>query len=406
MRNVECNGGTGVSGIKADDGSLWFATQDGVAVIRPGDVDTLIAHPPPAILESCMVDHRLVPTDRTIRIRPGQSDLEFQYTALSLVNSERIVFRYQLAGLDQDWVDARRRRTSYYSHLPPGKYTFQVEAAYDNRAWSDSSVHLAVIVLPSFYRTWWFETIGLLIAAGAIYFVWRKRVSQLEEARDVQQAFSRQLIASQENERKRIAAELHDSLGQHLVVIKSLALISLNNGTAEAAEKDRSAEISAEASQALSDVREIAYNLRPYQLDRIGLTKAVEAVVTKASAVTGIAFESEIDRIDDAFPKEWEINFYRIVQESVNNVIKHSQATQASVTVRRAADELRLVVRDNGNGFTPVETTAGSARGGFGLIGIAERAQLLLGTAKVQSAPGQGTVIIIEIPLEGNRNGR
>lgn len=406
MRNVECNGGTGTPGIKASDGSLWFATQDGVAIIRPSDVDAVIARPPPATVESCMVDHRLVPTDRTIRMKPGQLDLECQYTALSFVDSERIVFRYKLAGLDENWVDARTRRTAYYSHVPPGKYTFQVEAAYDDRAWSNPGVHLAVIVLPPFNRTWWFETIVFLAAAGAIYLAWRKRVSQLEQARDVQQAFSRQLIASQENERKRIAAELHDSLGQHLVVIKNLALISLNNGISESAGKDRSEEISAEASQALSQVREIAYNLRPYQLDRIGLTKAVEAVVRKASAATGIAFESEIDPIDDVFPKEWEINFYRIVQESVNNVIKHSQATHARVTVCRAPHELRLVVRDNGKGFTPVETTAGSARGGFGLIGIAERARLLRGAAKVHSAPGQGTSVTIEIPLAGNSNGR
>ena len=90
----------------------------------------------------------------------------------------------------------------------------------------------------------------------------------------------------------------------------------------------------------------------------------------------------------------------------MNNVIKHSRATQASVTVRRTTDELCLVVRDNGNGFTPVERTVGSARGGFGLIGIAERARLLQGSAKVQSAPGQGTVITVEIPLEGSRDGR
>jgi signal transduction histidine kinase len=167
-----------------------------------------------------------------------------------------------------------------------------------------------------------------------------------------------------------------------------------------------SAEISAEASQALTEVREIAYNLRPYQLDRIGLTKAVEAVVRKASAVTTIAFESEIDRIDDVLPKEWEINFYRIVQESVNNVIKHSQATQARVTVRRASGELRLVVRDNGNGFTAAEVNCGSNRSGFGLIGIAERARLLQGNTEVHSAQGDGTTIIVEIPLEGNRNGK
>jgi hypothetical protein len=184
MRDVECNGGAGTNGIKTEDGKLWFATQDGVAIIRPSDVDTITTHLPPAIVESCMVDQRLVPTDRAIRLRPGQVDVEFQYTALSFVNSERIVFRYKLAGLDEDWVDAGKRRSAYYSHLPPGTYAFQVEAAYDDRTWSNPSVHLTVLVLPPFYRTWWFEAIFFLTAAGSIYFAWRRRVSQLEEARD------------------------------------------------------------------------------------------------------------------------------------------------------------------------------------------------------------------------------
>ncbi|HEV2381078.1 MAG TPA: sensor histidine kinase [Terriglobia bacterium] len=159
-------------------------------------------------------------------------------------------------------------------------------------------------------------------------------------------------------------------------------------------------EISATASQALSEVREIPYNLRPYQLDRLGLTKAIEGIVKKASGASTIAFTAEIDEIDNAFPKDSEINFYRIVQESVNNVIKHSEATEASVAVRHTTGGVVLTIRDNGKGFTPGATESHRGAGGFGLIGITELAQLLGGKPAVHSAPGQGTVISIEIPLD------
>ncbi len=95
----------------------------------------------------------------------------------------------------------------------------------------------------------------------------------------MQQAFSRQLIASQETERKRIAAELHDSLGQRLLIVKSLALLQMQALEKNGAKAEQLEEISAEASRALNEVREISYDLRPYQLDRLGLTKAIEAVV-------------------------------------------------------------------------------------------------------------------------------
>jgi len=237
-------------------------------------------------------------------------------------------------------------------------------------------------------------------------------VSQFKRAQAVQQAFTRQLLSSQESERKRIAAELHDSLGQRLVVIKNLALLSLDNGSlnsglpAATTARQHVEEISAEASHALGEVREISYNLRPYQLDLIGLTKATEALVNKASRASTVAFTADIDDIDDVFPEDSEIDFYRVVQECINNVLKHSQATEACVALRRGVAELRLTVRDNGKGFTPGAPGGNPASGGFGLIGILERVQLLGGKPVVQSAPGQGTTISIEIPVRLHNHGK
>ncbi len=160
----------------------------------------------------------------------SRNTFEIQYTALSFIDSDRIQFKYKLEGLDPDWVDAGTRRTAYYSHVPPGKHVFQVIATNSDGVWNIEGKTPALTVLPPFYRTWWFAMLAFLSALGLIYLAWRYRVAQLMRAHAAQQAFTRQLINSQESERKPIAAELHDSLGQHLVVIKNLALISLNHG--------------------------------------------------------------------------------------------------------------------------------------------------------------------------------
>jgi signal transduction histidine kinase len=115
------------------------------------------------------------------------------------------------------------------------------------------------------------------------------------------------------------------------------------------------------------------------------------------SAASGISFTSDLANIDDAFSEDLRINFYRIVQECLNNVAKHARATEGSITIRRAAERVTLVIRDNGRGFTPGSSSDGP--GGFGLIGIAERARLLAGELAIQSAQGRGTTVNVEFHL-------
>ena len=138
MLNVECNGGAWPAGIEARDGTLWFPTQDGVAVIDPASVSTN-PRPPPVVIESFLLDREPVvpvPFDRPLRIAPGRGTFEIGYTSLSFVNPEHVRFRYRLTGLDDDWIDARTRRTAYYSHVPPGRYTFTVIAANSDGVWN------------------------------------------------------------------------------------------------------------------------------------------------------------------------------------------------------------------------------------------------------------------------------
>ena len=402
MLNPECNGGRWPAGIKTRGGKLWFPTQDGVAVVDPEAIP-VNSQPPPVVIESLLLDRTPIAIDRPVRITPRGENFEIQYTALSFINSEHLKFRYKLENLDHGWVEAGTRRTAYYSHVPPGEYVFKVIAANSDGVWNTVGQSLNVIVLPPFYRTWWFVAIVTFSVAGLVWLTWKYRMAQLQREQAAQHAFARQLIASQESERKRIAAELHDSLGQHLIIIKNLALMFLSVAKNDEQARRQVEEISAEASRAIGEAKEISYNLRPYQLDRVGLTKAVKAIVKAAGAASEIAFSAEIDEINDAFPKESEIHFYRVVQEGINNILKHSRATAASVSVRRNEDRLHLVICDNGIGFAPGALASDSRRGGFGLVGVTERVQLLGGKPVIHSAPGQGTTISIEITLE-NRN--
>ncbi len=363
----------------------------------------------PSSIESVLLDRVPLPVTAALHIAPGHDDLEIHYTAPSFIKAEQIRFRYKLQGLQSDWVDAGSRRTAYYSHLPPGDYVFRVIAENSSGIWNEQGKSLAVSVAAPFYKTTWFFTLLLLCGVAFLLMFSNHRIAQLQRAKAAQQAFSQQLIASQEGERKRIAAELHDSLGQRLVVINNLALFFLKahrQRPGSDVELESIEEISAEASLAMEETRSISYNLRPFQLDRLGLTKSIEALMRTASKSSGIRFIEELANVDDAFPEEMRINFYRIVQEGLNNIMRHSQATEARVRVVRQADRVVITMQDNGRGFVPSSRSAEKPQGGgFGLTGMVERASLLGGTWKVDSAPGNGTVITVQIPLGGNSHG-
>jgi signal transduction histidine kinase len=229
------------------------------------------------------------------------------------------------------------------------------------------------------------------------------RLLQLKRAKFAQETFSRRLIDFQESERKRIAAELHDSLGQSLAIIKNRALLGLNGPPDDSTSKDQFNRISEHAAQAINEVKDISYNLRPYLLDRLGLTRALGSMLNKVEASSGIRFDADIDQLDGLFSKDEEIGLYRIVQESVNNIVKHSEATEAMVVIKNEDGEVAVTVQDNGKGFAPEGLDGGSSGHGFGLIGMAERARILGARQEVHSVPGQGTTVTFKLSLRDGR---
>jgi signal transduction histidine kinase len=234
----------------------------------------------------------------------------------------------------------------------------------------------------------------LLTAALLRVHLLRRRFERQEAAR---LAFARQLLENQESERRRIAANLHDTLGQNLLAIKNQTHLAIQSSEDRALQK-RLEDISGTVLNAIEEVRQITHDLRPYQLDRLGLSQSIRALVRKVAETCPIELASHVDDLDGRFPKESEINIYRIVQEGINNVVKHSQATEAAVVLKLESGALRISIRDNGRGLTPGQNIDEGSSGGFGLSGIRERARIMNGRVEVDSSPGQGFNLNVEIP--------
>jgi len=403
MLNAECNGVGQPAGIRARDGRIWFPTQHGVAVIDPKRVP-VNSQPPAVVIESVMVDTRPVALSSGVRLEPGQVNLEIDYSGLSFISPELVKFKYKLGGLDADWVDVGTRRTAYYAHLPPGTYSFRVIAANRDGIWNEAGATIQIIVVPPFWRTRWFIAGAVVALALLAYLFYQRRIAQLKRANRAQERFSQQLIDQQEGERKRIAAELHDSLGQGLLLIKNRAALSLRFLDDPAKAREQIEQIEGTVAESIREVRQIAYDLRPYQLDQIGLTQALEELVERVSGSCPIKFTASIDPIDDLYSVDSAINVYRIVQETLNNIVKHSGASLAEIVVTRTEHEVLIAIHDNGKGFAVAtdESEGGHRpRRGFGLTGLEERARMLGGKLAVISTPGVGTTIRLVLGSKG-----
>jgi PAS domain S-box-containing protein len=225
----------------------------------------------------------------------------------------------------------------------------------------------------------------------------RKRAQERELR--THEEFARRLLEAQEQERKRLAGELHDSLGQNLLLVKNRAQLALA-AAASSPEMRRQIEgIGELVTQAIAEVRQISHDLRPYQLDQLGLTRALEVMIDTAAQSSGIAFERKLDCADDVLSGEAATHLYRVAQECLNNILKHSQARRVQIGLERDVHHVRLRIQDNGAGFDASARAGTTPAAGFGLKNIAERVRILGGSFKIDSRPGTGTSSEVIIPI-------
>ncbi|MGE5838259.1 MAG: ATP-binding protein [Acidobacteriota bacterium] len=225
-----------------------------------------------------------------------------------------------------------------------------------------------------------------------------RALEELEQSRAELRALAARLQVTREEERTRIAREIHDELGQALTALKlDVAwLESRPNRTASGVFRVGNVPLTERIDGTMEIVRRIASELRPSVLDSLGLDAALEYLAQETSKRTGIAITLQVDE----FPKLSDhvaSNAYRIIQEALTNVTRHSKATRVDVTVRRLKKAIIVAVDDNGVGFMPQSL---SGLRSLGLVGMRERALAVGGTLLIRGEPGEGSSITVTIPVE------
>ncbi|MCG8374436.1 MAG: histidine kinase [Balneolales bacterium] len=396
MNSSETNGGFQPNAVVDDEMNIYFPTVAGVAVVNTRKV-TQNSTPPPVFITGLRTSEGQVPLEESISLPYGTPFLEIDYTAVNFTDPDNVNFRYKLENLNQDWIEVGNRREALYSSIPPGIYTFRVIASNSDRVWNEVGDSFELTIIPPFWMTTWFYSVlGLLFISGGfgMYYI---RVQQLKKENEKQRRFSQQLIDSQEKERRRIASELHDGLGQQILVIKNRAEIAhqLMENPGEVAEQLDQIRDSAQVS--ISDVRKIAHNLRPVLLENLGLKEALLSLFNEIEETSEIEWEFEVGEVDDLIPKEKEINLFRVVQESIKNIEVHSEASKASIRVKVEKKGIHSEIMDDGKG---VDEKLIKESNGMGVAGMNERVKSLGGELFIRSNIPSGTIVSFKIPLE------
>lgn len=250
--------------------------------------------------------------------------------------------------------------------------------------WTDSSLFIGAAI----------EAVILSFALADKFNFYKKEKERLQEDAYRQTTrFARELISMQEAERKRIASELHDGLGQKLILIKNKILRAAQPGAAASIHLSGEA-LSQNVAEAIQEVRDISYGLRPYQLDLLGLSSSIKSLVEETLDAAQIDYEIYLDNVDQLFDNNAQINIYRIIQECVNNIVKHAAASQVSIHIKHQSDQVKITISDDGVGFNHHLNHAG-----FGLKGMKERLQILEGKMTVTTKQPKGTLFEFVIPL-------
>jgi len=225
-----------------------------------------------------------------------------------------------------------------------------------------------------------------------LYFI--RYVKMNREYLGVQENFSKNLLDFQNEERKRIASELHDAAGHDFLVIKTLSQMGISEPD-KVDIPDILSNISETSDNAVNNLRNICRALYPPVIENLGLRKALMSLTDRSFGNSAVSTEVDIDDIDNFFEKSDHIHVYRIVQELINNILKHSEAGKISIKVKRISGSVRIIVTDNGKGMplTGQEDTVSVFSKGMGLKGISERTRILNGTMTVKNVKPSGTEI-------------
>ncbi|HEU6447542.1 MAG TPA: two-component regulator propeller domain-containing protein [Verrucomicrobiae bacterium] len=394
----ECSAGAQPAAARSRNGTLFFPTTRGVVSINPAQIKTNL-QPPQIVIESVRVDGReqkanpfSAGSPDEVIIPPGHEQLEIDYTALNFSAPRAVHFKYRLEGRDTAWTDGDTR-VAFYPGLAYGHYRFRVIACNEDGVWNDTGSILEITVQPQFWQTLWFRTAVILFLLGAIVGIVRY-ISTQKLQRELQRHKQKEAL---ERERARIARDLHDQLGANLTQVALL-------GEMAEADKDFPDEIESHAKQISQTAREtthaldeIVWAINPSNDTLEGLASYACKYAQEYLALANIRYRVDVPAQLPArpIPPEVRHNVFLAFKEAVNNVVKHSEATETRIRLFVRPREFIFEIEDNGKGISSLKGKEHRS----GLRNMRKRMEDIQGQFEIAAGKENGTIIKLTVPI-------
>lgn len=376
------------------EGNLWFATSNGISRLEPKPEPPASA--PSIYISSLRVGDEDFPTSElgeteisNLELSPGSNRIEITFVSPNFSGSTNLRYQYKLEGADNDWREVAKQRTVNFASLSAGNYRFLVRAVNSDGAATENPARVSFTVLRPFWQRWWFLLLAALIISAIVYAIYRYRVAQ---------------IIKLERVRTRIATDLHDDIGSSLSQIAILSEVVRqkvgDNGASEPL--SMIANTSREMVDSMSDIVWAINPQKDHLSDLIQRMRrfAEDLLDAKDIDYRFVAPEKAKDVVLSADIRR---EVYLIFKECVNNLVKHSGAAEAGIRIKAEDGNLLIEVTDNGRGFDQERLLHDSfvpGMGGNGLTNMEKRAAALGGKFEIDSEPGGGTRVRLEVPLK------
>jgi signal transduction histidine kinase/ligand-binding sensor domain-containing protein len=384
---------------KAHDGKLWFTTRKGTLCIDPAlisDEDEAAA----VTIAGVKYDGEAQSIADEMKVRSTVRKIEIRFSALNLATPERVLVKYRLDGFDNDWVLQHTARVVAYPRLPAGNYVFRVMASNGNGEWNNEGAQLRITVIPTWWQSPWAQLaylLTLIFVVAALARIWshrrlRMRLERLEREKAI------------ERERTRIAQNIHDDLGASLTRISLLTQSAQNENPAQASKFE---EIYATAHAITRSMDEIVWAVNPKCDDMENLVYYVGNFAQGFLAAASVRCRLDLPKVLPSIPLTSQVrhNLFLCCKEALNNVVKHSHATEVIITISVNDATLKISITDNGRGLAAARKSANSSpsflrtSGGNGLKNMRLRMVEMGGKCVFSTQATDGTIVTFTIGL-------
>jgi signal transduction histidine kinase/ligand-binding sensor domain-containing protein len=379
---------------KSSDGKLWsLIGGEGVSVVDPHHL-AVNQIPPPVHLEQVTADGKSYDVSQGLRLPAGIRDLLFDFTALTLAESDKVRFRVKLEGQDEGWRELVNQRQVHYTNLSPRHYRFHVVACNNSGVWNEEGALLDFSIDPAIYQRIWFRMTCVILLMILLWAGYQLRVRQLAHQFNM-------TLDARVSERTRIARELHDTLLQSfqglLLRFQSASNVLPAKPHEAKSRLDRALD---QAAEAITEGRNAVQGLRSSAFETNNLVSGIIAIAQELTNTASTADTPAIDVEVEGDPRNLNPivhdEAYRIAGEALRNAFRHANARLITVEIRYDKRQFRLCVRDDGKGIDE-RTLRRQADGHFGLHGMRERAEDVGGRLEVRSRLDSGTEVELNI---------